>query len=127
VLIAELDAGLAGEGLPASVIHDLHLVVEEVACNVLDHGAGDREPPTLDVEARVDGRRLALVFRDTGLPFDPLDQPPPDLDADICDRPIGGLGVHLIRQLAEELFYVRDQDTNVLRVVLHIPNEDPAR
>lgn len=119
-LIAELDAGLAGQGLPATLMHDLHLVVEEVACNVLDHGASDLDPPTLDVEARVDGRLLTLVFRDNGRPFDPLDQPPPDLDADICDRPIGGLGVHLIRQLAEELAYAREPDANVLRVVLHI-------
>jgi len=126
-LIAELDAGLAGQGLPATLMHDLHLVVEEVACNVIDHGADDRQPPTLVVDARVEGNRLALEFRDNGRPFDPLDQPPPDLEADISDRPIGGLGVHLIRELAEELAYSREHDTNILRVVLHIPTPEPAR
>ena len=45
-------------------------------------------------------------------------QPDPDLDADILDRPIGGLGVHLIRELAEDVSYRREEPHNVLTVVL---------
>jgi sigma-B regulation protein RsbU (phosphoserine phosphatase) len=102
-------------------MHDLHLVVEEVACNVIDHGAEDGREPSLALEATVEGRQLSIEFRDDGRPFDPLSQPTPDLYADIADRPIGGLGVHLIRELAEEVAYARDDGHNVLRIVLHIP------
>ena len=124
-LLAQVDAGLAGQDLPATVIHDLHLVVEEVACNVIDHGAEAGREPRLELEATIDGQQLTLQFRDDGRPFDPLSQPPPDLDADITDRPIGGLGVHLIRELAEDVAYARDGGHNLLRVVLHIPSPEP--
>lgn len=120
-LLAQLDAGLLGHGLPATLMHDLHLVVEEVACNVIDHGAEDGREPSLALEATVEGRQLSIEFRDDGRPFDPLSQPTPDLYADIADRPIGGLGVHLIRELAEHVAYARDDGHNVLRIVLHIP------
>ena len=76
---------------------------------------------TLELLATVEGNQLAMEFRDDGRPFDPLSQPTPDLYADIADRPIGGLGVHLIRELAEEVAYARDDGQNILRIVLHIP------
>lgn len=120
-LIAKVDAGLAGLRLPATLMHDVHLVVEEVTCNILNHGHDGGREPALEFEAAVDGNQLAMEFRDDGRPFDPLSQPAPDLDADITDRPIGGLGVLLIRELAEQVAYTRDNDRNVLRVVLHIP------
>lgn len=120
-LLAQVDAGLEGHGLPATLMHDVHLVVEEVACNVIDHGAEEGREPTLELVATVEGSQLSMEFRDDGRPFDPLSQPPPDLYADIADRPIGGLGVHLIRELAEEVAYARDDGLNILRIVLHIP------
>ena len=120
-LLRELDAGLAGHELPLTLIHDLHLVVEEVACNIVNHGAEEGREPSLELRATVDGTCLDLEFRDDGRPFDPLSAPTPDLEADINDRPIGGLGVHLVRQLAEELEYRRDEGRNVLRIALHIP------
>jgi len=124
-LIDEVDAGLAGHGLPATLMHDVHLVLEEVTCNVLSHGKVRGRDPALELLVAVDGSRLCLEFRDDGLAFDPLSQPAPDLDADIGERPIGGLGVHLVRQLAEEVAYSREDHHNVLRVVLHITHREP--
>lgn len=124
-LINEVDAGLAGHGLPATLMHDVHLVLEEVTCNVLSHGKVRGRDPALELLVAVDGSRLCLEFRDDGLAFDPLSQPAPDLDADIGERPIGGLGVHLVRQLAEEVAYSREHHHNVLRVVLHITHREP--
>ncbi|KAA2285088.1 SpoIIE family protein phosphatase [Arenimonas fontis] len=120
-LLAEMDSGLAGHALPMTVLHDLHLVIEEVACNIVHHGAEEGREPALELRATVDQDRLELEFRDDGRPFDPLSAPVPDLDADISDRPIGGLGVHLVRELAEELEYRREAGRNVLRIALHIP------
>ena len=123
-LISEVDAGLAGQGLPATLMHDVHLVLEEVASNVFSHGQVKGRDPALELLVSVDSDRLSLEFRDDGRAFNPLNQPAPDLDADIGDRPIGGLGVHLVRQLAEEVAYSRDDHHNVLRVVLHITHRE---
>mgnify|MGYP003444340506 CR=1 FL=1 len=62
--------------------------------------------------------RLALAFRDDGAAFDPLARADPDLDAGIDERPIGGLGIFLVRELAESVSYERIGRDNVLRVHL---------
>ncbi|HQZ32283.1 MAG TPA: SpoIIE family protein phosphatase [Arenimonas sp.] len=124
-LMDEVDAGLAGHGLPATLMHDVHLVLEEVTCNVFSHGQVRGRDPALELLVSVDSQTLCLEFRDDGLAFDPLTQPAPDLDADIGERPIGGLGVHLVRELAEEVAYSREDHHNVLRVVLHITHREP--
>src|SRR3546814_19164958 len=74
-----------------------------------DVPTGQRE---LSVDIGIDGDRLSLQFSDDGAPFDPTATAAPNLDADIDDRPIGGLGLHLIKQLAEEISYRRDGGFN---------------
>jgi serine/threonine-protein kinase RsbW len=56
---------------------------------------------------------MAEVF-DDGIAFDPLKVPPPDLTADLGSRPIGGLGVHFVKTLMDEVAYRRDGNRNVL-------------
>ena len=66
-----------------------------------------------------------MEFTDDGLAFNPIAQPLPDLEADIDERPIGGLGVHLVRELAERVDYTRTRGRNILKVILHIPVPEP--
>ena len=117
-LFAAIDEALARAGIPPALAHDVHLVSEEVVCNVLEHGQRPGGEHEITVEIGIDDDRVTLYFRDDGEPFDPLSHPPPDLEADIEERLIGGLGVHLIRTLADEITYTREGHRNVLRVVL---------
>lgn len=119
-LLEAIDRALAGQQLAPEVRDDLRLITEEVVCNALEHGLhgthGEAWQIVFDLTRC--GDTLQVEFRDTGKPFDPLAQPPPDLDADILDRPIGGLGLHLVRELAETISYRREEPYNVLRIVL---------
>lgn len=119
-LLGAIDRALAGQQLAPEVRDDLRLIAEEVVCNALEHGLqgthGQARQVVFDLTRC--GDNLQVEFRDTGKPFDPLAQPPPDLDADILDRPIGGLGLHLVRELAETISYRREEPYNVLRIVL---------
>lgn len=117
-LTTTIDEVLHEHGVAQQLRHDVRLIAEEVACNVVDHGGADQEPHTIvtDVSAR-DGQ-LIIEFRDDGNAFDPLSASAPDVDADIHDRPIGGLGLHLVRELADSLTYRREGGHNVLRVTL---------
>ena len=55
---------------------------------------------------------------DNGRPFDPLnDAPEPDLDSGVADRAVGGLGVHLVRTMMDEMRYRRDRGRNHLTLV----------
>ncbi|WP_222928146.1 ATP-binding protein [Luteimonas viscosa] len=128
-LTAAVESTLAEAGVDDARIHDARLIVEELACNALTHGAVETEPQ-LRLRLQLEAARLVLELDDNGLPFDPTTAPPPDLDADLDERRVGGLGLHLVRQLADSLDYQRREDHNLVRVTLRLDaapdREDPA-
>ena len=117
-LFAAIEEALAHAGIAAALAHDVLLISEEVVCNAIDHGGCHAPGHQVTVEMAIRDDRVTLCFRDDGEPFDSLDQPPPDLEADLEERPVGGLGVHLIRTLADEIRYSREGHFNILHVVL---------
>ena len=91
------------------------LALEEAFVNVCGHaypGAAG------DVELACEHREGAFVLEigDAGVGFDVLSHPTPDLSAGIEERPLGGLGIHLIRSVAKGVTYRRDGPRNVLRM-----------
>ena len=129
-LNTSLEAVLKRHGIETGVRGDVRLIVEELASNAIAYGGADGKDVgqyELSVNIAIAGDLLTLEFRDQGAPFDPLSAALPDLEADIMDRPIGGLGLYLIRQIAEETHYRRVDDANLLRVSLRIPaTETPS-
>ena len=129
-LNASLEAVLANNGVSRAIQGDVRLIVEELASNAIAYGGGDgvdMGQHELSVDIGRDGDLLTLRFRDQGAPFDPLSAQTPDLEADILDRPIGGLGLYLIRQIAESMHYERIDDCNLLRVSLRVPAPENPR
>ena len=129
-LNTSLEAVLTRHGIDAGARADVRLIVEELASNAIEYGGKDGVDVgqhELSVNIGITGDLLSLQFRDQGAPFDPLSTPAPDLDADILDRPIGGLGLYLIRQIAESMHYERVDDCNLLRVSLRVPAKESPR
>ena len=62
-------------------------------------------------------RRFLLTIIDDGIPFNPLTPETPDTNTPIEERELGGLGIHLVRTLADEATYQRQADKNVLTLV----------
>ena len=92
---------------------DLVLAVNEAVTNVLLHGYNGRPGPvTICVEVVNDDLRVVLT--DNAPLFDPTRVPPPDIFLPLEDRPLGGLGVHMMRQLTDELVYRPLADGNEL-------------
>ena len=123
-LNTSLEAVLTRHGIDAGARADVRLIVEELASNAIAYGGGgdvDMGQHELSVDISREADLLTLRFRDQGAPFDPLSAQTPDLEADILDRPIGGLGLYLIRQIAESMHYERIDDCNLLRVSLRVP------
>ena len=121
-LLSAIDRVLAENAVSADIRDDLRLITEEVACNAMEHGKTDdvggtgQHQISVDIARHDDG--LHIEFRDNGKPFDPLTQPPPAIDEHILHRPIGGLGLHLVREIAKSVSYTRVEPHNILRVVL---------
>jgi serine/threonine-protein kinase RsbW len=113
-VIAAIEQLAEDEGLGGQAVMQLVLAVDELVTNAMTHAfrGGAREVRvTIEVEPR---GRMIVALTDDGPPFDPLQAPPPDLDADIDERAIGGLGIHLARQMVDEISYVHADGWNRL-------------
>lgn len=99
------------EQVDAETAHALKLIAEEACVNVMHHAypAGQPGPLSLQVQTMAfDGQRcITLTLQDQGRPFDPLSLAPATVTAPAEARLPGGMGVHLIRQLADRLHYER--------------------
>src|SRR5262245_795700 len=79
------------------------LVIEELVTNTIKYGYDDKDAHRIHVCVRFHDGRLCVEVRDNGHPFDPLAQEAPDLTLPAEERPIGGLGIHLVRQMTDEV------------------------
>jgi anti-sigma regulatory factor (Ser/Thr protein kinase) len=89
-------------GADDSTTADLVQAVDELVCNVIEHGYAGA-PGTIEIEARVVDDALVVRIRDRAAPFDPRTVPVPPLDLPLERRPFGGMGVHLARTLTDRL------------------------
>jgi serine phosphatase RsbU (regulator of sigma subunit)/anti-sigma regulatory factor (Ser/Thr protein kinase) len=107
------------EGIQQRLQRRLKVIVDELVSNLLlhAHAQGGHE---LLIEVKLDRTTegLQLCMRDNGQPFNPLEAPSPDVASDLEDRAIGGLGLHLVRQLASSFTYRREGNSNVLTLEL---------
>jgi serine/threonine-protein kinase RsbW len=106
----------AAHGLVPPVLHDLHVVLDEALNNIIAYAYGDgaRGAITVRLEYRKD--EIAMVLEDRGRAFDPLQTPAPELTPPLRTRKVGGLGVHFMRTLMDDVAYARVGDVNQLRL-----------
>jgi serine/threonine-protein kinase RsbW len=107
--------GALEASLPEERIGELDLMIEELLMNVCSHAypPGAQGDVTVAYSIPAPGE-LSVEVADRGVHFDPLRAAPPDLSLNLEDRPIGGLGLHLVKTLAKSIAYRRDQGWNRL-------------
>ena len=95
----------------------LTLIVEELFTNSVAHGYGRESDAPIEVTLAADAGEVTLGYDDAAPPFDPLSRPsvaPADLEAPLASRAVGGLGLHLVRQLVASARYAREGGRNRL-------------
>lgn len=97
-------------------IKEIELAAEEVLVNIFNYAYPGMEGD-VSMMCRTKDGRLILEFSDTGVPFNILNVPDPDVTADISDRNVGGLGVFFVKKMADEAWYRREGDRNVLMLI----------
>ena len=109
------------ENWPADMMFQMELVLEEICVNVVNYGFeddGDGHRIEVRIESEPDTLKMEVV--DNGRAFDPLTETPePDLDSEVGERRVGGLGVFLVKQYMDELRYERVDGRNHLKMVKH--------
>ncbi len=114
-LLEALEAFTDEHELPIKAASRLMLLAEELAANVVMHGTG---ATFFQADLALEGEVLRFSLTDDGPAFDPLGAAKADTEAALEDREVGGLGVHLVRQLASSAAYSRQGDKNHLALTL---------
>ncbi len=99
--------------VPDRVIASMSLAAEELFTNILSHNPSGRRPIVVGV--LVEGGQFKIVITDPDAPdFDPTAYRPPDMQGTLQDRIVGGLGLHLVQQIVDDLVYeYRDRQSRI--------------
>ena len=103
--------------LETSLARSLQLAVEEAVINVIDYAYPINTNGDITVTMMTDGRRLRIVIVDSGVAFDPTLRGETDITLSAADRQIGGLGIHLVRELMDSINYEREAGKNILTLI----------
>ena len=111
----------AAHELPGAALTSLLVSFDEVLSNSISHGYQDREDHEICLSLALEGGGVVAEVEDDGVPYDPLGAPPPQLSGGIGERSLGGLGVHFVRTLNDEVAYERRGNRNRLRFSKRVP------
>jgi anti-anti-sigma factor len=106
--------------LPPAQAQAFELALEEVFMNVVTHGSPAGTAPGVEVSLMRTDAGLTMTVEDDGPEFNPLSLPPPDVTASLGERPVGGHGVFLVRQVMDAVSYQRVGARNQLRMTKQI-------
>jgi serine/threonine-protein kinase RsbW len=107
--------------IPSKALFRLNLALDELLTNVISYGYPEARVGEIGVRVRFDGNRIEVRLADDALAFDPFSVPEPDLTSGIDERPVGGLGVHFVRTLMDEVSYCREGQQNIVTIALNVP------
>ena len=116
-VLAFVDAQLEGIDCPRRTRMQIDMAVEELFINIAHYAyAPENGPVTVRVETEREPGSAAVTFLDSGIPYDPLAKPDPNVRASAEERPIGGLGVYMVKQSMDSLDYRYRDGMNIFTI-----------
>jgi serine/threonine-protein kinase RsbW len=101
--------------LPHDLAMNINLVIEEALTNIIFYAFTDLDKHEIKLSVSLNNnKRLRIKITDSGIPFNPLTQPQPDVTLPVEERPVGGLGIFLISQIMDRMHYSRQKNQNIL-------------
>jgi anti-sigma regulatory factor (Ser/Thr protein kinase) len=97
---------------------------DELLNNIISYAFDDDGEHAIDIRVVIEETRITLTITDDGIPFDPFSLAEPDTSLSVEERGVGGLGIHLVRNLMDEVSYERVEDRNIVTCVTHRPTDD---
>lgn len=112
-VLADVETILEELDVPAKYTISFLVAVEEIFVNIANYaypnGSGN-----VDIVILAENNTVRITFSDEGIPFDPLAKEDPDVNASADDRPIGGLGIYMVKKSMDGIEYERKDNRNIL-------------
>lgn len=115
------------KGLSQKCIFEVNLALDELFTNIISYGFSDDKVHTIEITIAIKDNTLVFNIEDDGMPFNPTIVEAPDLECTIEDCKIGGLGIHLAKNLMDEVCYQRCKEKNILTLKKNIKEAEPAK
>ena len=100
--------------LSVSQVLSLNLVLEEALSNIILYGFEDNNQHSIEINFKMEGDQLTVSLIDDGQPYDPTLKDDPDTTLSAEERPVGGLGIFLIKKIMDNVEYERKSNKNFL-------------
>jgi anti-sigma regulatory factor (Ser/Thr protein kinase) len=111
---------LGAYNVTGRVVLLMEMAADEIFSNIVKYAYAEPRDAKVEMELDVRNGVVEMIFRDNGVPFDPLKVEPPDFTLDAHAKEPGGLGIHLVKSTLDELSYIRENDSNVLTLKKHV-------
>ena len=115
-----IDEATRDMDIDPGVTSQLNLALEEAVANVVNYAYPEGTDGTVDIDAKRKGNSISFVISDSGKAFDPTARENVDISAGVRERPVGGLGIHLIRKIMDTVSYERRDGKNILTITKNI-------
>jgi sigma-B regulation protein RsbU (phosphoserine phosphatase) len=102
--------------LSPALLSSVDLALEEALANVIMYAYPEGEKGDVTLSTHVKDNIIYMKLSDKGIPFNPLEQKEADLNVSLEERKIGGLGIHLIKEIMDEVAYAHEDGKNVLKM-----------
>ena len=111
-------------GLSKKLIFEINLALDELFTNIISYGFKDEKEHIIKVTIRPQNEKLCLCIEDDGIPFNPTEFETPDVACSVENCKIGGLGIHIMRKLMDEICYQRCDNKNVLTLKKNLISDE---
>jgi sigma-B regulation protein RsbU (phosphoserine phosphatase) len=119
----QLDVFAEKHVIPADIIQKFKIAIDELVTNIISYGLEEGDDHVIEVNFEYSDDQVVIEILDEGMPFNMLEAEKPDTTLSVEEREIGGLGVLLVHELMNEVTYNRQNNTNVVRLIMKLRNE----
>ena len=105
--------------LDKSLANKLDMCAEEIFANITFYAYPDTRG-NIEVDLKNSGDSIIFEFRDEGIEYNPLEKPDPDINLPPEERPIGGLGIFMVKEMTDAIYYKRENNKNILTMVFKL-------
>ncbi|MFT7073267.1 MAG: PAS domain S-box-containing protein [Patiriisocius sp.] len=109
--------------VPFKIIQKINIAFDELLNNIISYGYKDDNLHEIEIEIELRSERLIIIISDDGSPFNPFNDDPPNTMLSVEERMIGGLGIHIVKNLMDEYEYKRNVNMNVITLVKYNINQ----